>query len=226
MVFLLLSGNQDVKKLGALLTEAGMEQCEIYLGYRLSYPEQRIQKLTPEECMNLEEAGLYTCMIKNPYPVEKALSYGKGDSEFLRDAVPMTKEEVREVSLCKLKLHEHAVVYDVGSGSGSVAVEIAGVSDTIQVYAIERKPEAVSLIRKNQEKFHAYNMDIVEAYAPEGLEMLPTPTHAFLGGTGGKLQEILECLYAKNEYMRIVINAVTLETISEIREVLDKFPIC
>lgn len=224
-VFLLLSGNQDVQKLGALLTESGLEQCEIYLGYRLSYPEQSIRKLTSKECMELEEEGLYTCMIKNPYPVKKTLSYGKADSEFIRDAVPMTKEEVREVSICKLKLHEDAVVYDVGSGSGSVAVEIAGVSDTIQVYAIERKPEAVLLIRKNQEKFHAYNMDIVEAYAPDGMEILPTPTHAFLGGTGGKLQDILECLYEKNPHMRIVINAVTLETISEIKEALGNFSI-
>lgn len=224
-VFLLLSGNQDVKKLGALLTEANMEHCTIYLGYRLSYPDQCIQKYTPEECMKLEDAGLYTCMIKNPYPVRKRLSYGTADSEFLRDAVPMTKEEVREVSISKLKLHEQAVVYDVGSGSGSVAVEIAGISHSTQVYAIERKPEAVSLIRKNQEKFHAYNMDIIEAYAPDGLESLPVPTHAFLGGTGGKLKEILDCLYRKNSHMRIVINAVTLETISEIREVLAHFPV-
>ena len=224
-VFLLLSGNQDVKKLGALLTEANLEQCEIHLGYRLSYPDQRIQKFTPQECMDLEEAGLYTCMIKNPYPVRKKLSYGTADSEFLRDAVPMTKEEVREVSICKLKLHEQAVVYDVGSGSGSVAVEIAGISHSIQVYAIERKPEAVALMCKNREKFHAYNMDIIEAFAPEGLEELPVPTHAFLGGTGGKLQEILKCLYQKNPQMRIVINAVTLETVGEIREALAHFPV-
>lgn len=224
-VFLLLSGNQDVKKLGALLTEANMEHCEIYLGYRLSYPDQWIQKRTPEECMKLEDAGLYTCMVKNPHPVKRLLSYGTADSDFLRDAVPMTKEEVREVSICKLRLHEKSVVYDVGSGSGSVAVEIAGISHNIQVYAIERKPEAVSLIRKNQEKFHAYNMDIIEAYAPDGLESLPVPTHAFLGGTGGKLKEILDCLYRKNPHMRIVINAVTLETISEIREVLAHFPV-
>lgn len=224
-VFLLLSGNQDVKKLGALLTEVNMEHCEIYLGYRLSYPDQCIQKYTPEECMKLEDAGLYTCMIKNPHPVKRLLSYGTADSDFLRDAVPMTKEEVREVSICKLRLHEKSVVYDVGSGSGSVAVEIARISHNIQVYAIERKPEAVSLIRKNQEKFHAYNMDIIEAYAPDGLESLPVPTHAFLGGTGGKLKEILDCLYRKNSHMRIVINAVTLETISEIREVLAHFPV-
>ncbi len=56
----------------------------------------------------------------------------------------MTKEEIREVSICKLRLKEKAVVYDIGSGTGSIAIEIAGISDDIQVYAVEQKHEAVS----------------------------------------------------------------------------------
>ena len=223
--FLLLSGVQDVKALGELLSQSGTKGCTIYLGYRLSYPEQRIERLTPEACQRVTEEGLYTCLIKNPYPQKAKLTHGTADSEFLRDAVPMTKEEVREVSICKLHLTEDAVVYDVGSGSGSVAVEIAGISDSIQVYASERKPEAVALMQKNKEKFQAHNMRIIEAYAPEGLAELPTATHAFLGGSGGKMQEILEALYQKNPQMRVVINAVTLETICEVKEVLSHFEV-
>lgn len=223
--FLLLSGVQDVKALGELLSQSGLKDCVIYLGYRLSYPEQRIERLTPEACQSVTEEGLYTCLIKNPHPQKAKLTHGTSDSEFLRDAVPMTKEEVREVSICKLHLTEDAVVYDVGSGSGSVAVEIAGISDSIQVYAIERKPEAVALMQKNKEKFQAHNMRIIEAYAPEGLAELPPATHAFLGGSGGKLQEILEALYQKNPQMRVVMNAVTLETICEIKEVLSHFEV-
>ena len=223
--FLLLSGVKDVKALGELLSQSGPKGCAIYLGYRLSYPEQRIERLTPEACQRVTEEGLYTCLIKNPYPEKGRLTHGTADSEFLRDAVPMTKEEVREVSICKLHLTEDAVVYDVGSGSGSVAVEMAGISDSIQVYAIERKPEAVALMQKNKEKFQAHNMRIIEAYAPEGLAELPPATHAFLGGSGGKMQEILEALYQKNPQMRVVINAVTLETICEIKEVLSHFEV-
>lgn len=85
----------------------------------------------------------------------------------------MTKEEVREVSICKLNLTQNAVVYDIGSGTGSVAIEIAGVPGGVQVYAIERKPEAVELLRKNREHFHMDNIQIIEATAPEGLEELP-----------------------------------------------------
>ena len=223
--FLLLSGVKDVKALGELLSQSGLEECDIYLGYRLSYPEQKIEKLTPETCQMVEEEGLYTCMIKNPHPEKARLTHGISDAAFLRDAVPMTKEEVREVSICKLHLTEDAIVYDVGSGSGSVAVEIAGISESIQVYAIERKPEAVALMQKNKDKFKVHNMHLIQAYAPEGLAEIPPATHAFLGGSGGKMQEILEALYQKNPEMRVVINAVTLETICEIKEVLSRFEI-
>lgn len=223
--FLLLSGMQDVSLVGEMLSHAGLNDCVVYLGYRLSYSDQRIEKLTPAGCQNVTEEGLYTCLIKNPYPEKARLTHGIADSEFLRDTVPMTKEEVREVSICKLHLTEDAVVYDVGSGSGSVAVEMAGISNRIQVYAMERKPEAAALMQKNKEKFQAHNMHIIQAYAPEGLEALPMATHAFLGGSGGKMQEILEALYRKNPQMRIVINAVTLETLCEIKEVLSRFKI-
>jgi len=82
----------------------------------------------------------------------------------------------------------------------SAAVEIAGLSETVHVYAIERKPEAVELLRKNREHFHMDNMEIIEALAPEGLEELPVPTHAFIGGSGGRLMDILQTLYRKNPH--------------------------
>ena len=136
----------------------------------------------------------------------------------------MTKEEVRQVSICKLRLEEDSVVYDVGSGTGSIAMEIAGLGEGLRVFAIEKKEEALSLIRQNQEKCGLQNIQVVEADAPEGLQKLPVPTHAFIGGSGGRMKEILDFLYQKNPRMRVVINAISLETICEIREVLSIYP--
>ena len=232
--FLLTSGSEDIRKIGRMLTEAGLTECEVTAGYQMSYPEEKIRILTPEQCMELTEEGLYTCLIRNPHPQPERLTHGRADTCFLRDAsgtegklrrTPMTKEEVREVSICKLHLTERSVVYDIGSGTGSVAVEIAGLPGQVQVYAIERKPEAVELLRKNRAHFHRDNMEIIEASAPEGLEELPAPTHAFIGGSGGRLLEILQVLYRKNPHMRIVINAISMETIAELREVLEAFPV-
>lgn len=225
-VFLLTSGSEDIRKIGRLLAEAGLTDCEVTVGYQLSYPEESIRTLTPEQCEEITGEGLYTCLIRNPHWQPERLTHGRADICFLRDAkTPMTKEEVREVSICKLHLTQNAVVYDIGSGTGSVAIEIAEVPGGMQVYAIERKPEAVELLRKNREQFHMDNIQIIEAPAPEGLEELPVPTHAFIGGSGGRLLDILRVLYRKNPHMRIVINAISMETIAELKEVLDTFPV-
>lgn len=225
-VFLLTSGSEDIRKIGRSLAEAGLTDCEVTVGYQLSYPEESIRILTPGQCEEIAGEGLYTCLIRNPHWQPERLTHGRADICFLRDAkTPMTKEEVREVSICKLHLTENAVVYDIGSGTGSVAIEIAGVPGRVQVYAIERKPEAVELLRKNREHFHMDNIQIIEAPAPEGLEELPVPTHAFIGGSGGRLLDILQVLYRKNPHMRIVINAISMETIAELKEVLDTFPV-
>lgn len=223
--FLLMSGVSDVRRLGEILDRAGLRACRIFAGYQLSYPEQEILELTPKECLALQKEGLYTCFIKNPCAVEKKLTHGRADAEFLRDRVPMTKEEVRDVCICKLKLQEGAVFYDIGSGTGSIAVEAAGISDDIRVFAIEKKDEAVALIRKNKEHFGLENIEIIKADAPDGLEILLKPTHAFIGGSSGRMNEILSVLYKKNPKMRIVINAISLETICEIKEVLADYPI-
>ncbi len=218
--FLLTSGVADVNRLGALLEQADMEACRITVGYQLSQEGEQVLVLSPGECRRRQEEGLYVCMVENPGAKAERLTHGLAGSAFLRDRVPMTKEEVREICICKLHLHGHALVYDVGSGTGSVALEIAGLSDDIQVYAWERKREAASLIRRNREAFGLENIEVVEAEAPEGMEGLPVATHAFIGGSGGRLREILEKLYQSNPRMRVVLNAVSLETLSRIRQLL------
>ena len=223
--FMLMSGVNDVNSLGQLLLDAGLNQCIVIAGYELSYETQEIMALTPIECVKLKKEGLYTCLIKNPNAGDRRLTHGKADSEFIRDKVPMTKEEVREVSICKLRLTDKALVYDIGSGTGSIAMEMAGLSPDLKVYAIERKPEAVALIKKNKEKFKLDNIEVIEAEAPEGLDELPKPTHVFIGGSGGNLNEILNTLYSMNDSMRIVITAVSLETIAQIKEILSAYPI-
>ena len=223
--FMLMSGVNDVNSLGQLLLDAGLNQCIVIAGYELSYETQEIMALTPIECVKLKKEGLYTCLIKNPNAGDRRLTHGKADSEFIRDKVPMTKEEVREVSICKLRLTDKAIVYDIGSGTGSIAMEMAGLSPDLKVYAIERKPEAVALIKKNKERFKLDNIEVIEAEAPEGLDELPKPTHVFIGGSGGNLNEILNTLYSMNDSMRIVITAVSLETIARIKEILSAYPI-
>ena len=131
----------------------------------------------------------------------------------------MTKEEIRVISLSKLKLRGGFVLYDIGAGTGSVSVEAALSSDSGTVYAIEKNPQAVSLIVRNKCKFRAENLEVIEGEAPEAFRALPAPTHVFIGGSGKKLIEIIRSVREKNRHARFVLNAVTLETIAQIEEI-------
>ena len=224
--YLLVSGAEDVRMLGMLLVKAGLEGCIVTAGYQLSGPDQELRVLSPSECSETDREGLYTCLIENPDAECRRLSPCIRDESLLRDRVPMTKAEIREICIYRLMLRENSVVYDIGSGTGSVALEIAKSGPDIRVYAIERNATAVQLIYDNKDCFMAYNIKVVEGRAPEALEGLEVPTHAFIGGSGGKLSEILDALYLKNPVMRIVITAVSLETVARLALLKDDGRIC
>ncbi len=140
------------------------------------------------------------------------------DEWFIRGKVPMTKSEVRAVSVSKLELTQDSVLYDIGAGTGSVSIEAALQIPRGQIFAVEQNREAVDLIRQNKEKFHADNVRILWGKAPEILEGLPVPSHVFLGGTGGKPEEIIAELLRRNPGVRIVANVIALESLARFLE--------
>ena len=225
--FLLVSGVSDVRIVGAWLREVKLTGIRIISGFQLSYSDEEIREISNKEAENATREGLYTLLLLNENPLPRQMVPGLADENFLRaeegPKVPMTKEEVRALSLCKLALTENAVVYDVGSGTGSIAIECALRSPNIRVYAVEQKNHAGQLLRKNMEKFHLANIIPVDGTAPEVLRELEPPTHVFIGGSGGRLQEILACVWEKNPDARVVVNAVSLETIAELSRLEKEF---
>lgn len=218
--FLLLGGGQTEEKVLERLKEYGMDHVMVHAGSRLSYEDERIVSGKPSELSEKDLEGLCTVLIENPFPERGACPHVR-DEEFIRGRVPMTKEEVRAVSIARLQLTEDAVVWDVGAGTGSVSVEAARSGDRIRVYAVEKNPEALDLIRENRKKFRADGIRIVSGEAPGVLAELEAPTHVFIGGSSGNLQEILSCVLEKNESVRIVINAISLETVKEVMEAVE-----
>ena len=80
----------------------------------------------------------------------------------------------------------------------------------------------MKLIDQNRKKFRTDGVRIIEGFAPQALEELETPTHAFVGGSSGNLREIVQLLQRKNSDVRIVINAISLETVSEVMGLVDE----
>lgn len=147
------------------------------------------------------------------------------DELFIRGDVPMTKSEVRAVSLSKLELKPDSILYDVGAGTGSVSVESSRILTEGRVYAIEKKAEAVSILRANKEKFCARCMEITEGTAPEAITALEPPTHVFIGGTSGSMERVLDAVLMKNPGVRIVINVIALESLADVLAWLKKHSI-
>ncbi len=154
----------------------------------------------------------------------RIVTHGLPDEFFKRlEGVPMTKSEVRSVILSKLMLTRDAVCWDIGAGTGSVAVEMGLQADRGQVFAVERREEAVPLIEENAKRLGAANVTVVAGSAPAACGGLPAPTHAFIGGSSGNMAEIIECLLKKNPAVRIAAAAVTLETVSALTECAERF---
>ncbi len=133
------------------------------------------------------------------------------DEEFIRGKVPMTKREIRILTLAAAKLENNSVVVDIGAGTGSISIEAARIANNGKIFAVERNPNAVELIKRNVEKFSVNNVEIICAAAPDGLEDLPELDAAIIGGSGGRLEKILDALKLKIGG-RIVVNAITLQT--------------
>ena len=242
-VFLLLSGKNDFEMLVNKFREAGINHVKISAGYRLSYPDEKLFTFYLDEfetkLFDLPE-GVYTCLIENEDCEEQILTPGIDDEIFSRTKVPMTKNEVRVLSISRLELTKNAVVYDVGSGTGSVSIECARLSPDIFVFAIEQKEEAANLTKENAVRLGLSDQIVViNKKAPEGFEELPTPTHVFIGGSSGALSDILSAIQKKlivkentkgktdkaSKGVRVVINAVSLETIAQITKLIQTYPV-
>ena len=139
---------------------------------------------------------------------------GINDEEFIRGNVPMTKQEVRILTIVKANIKPSDVVIDIGAGTGSLSIEAAQLAR--QVYAIERNPEAIELIEQNVEKFGINNIIIINAEAPNGIEAIKKVDVVLIGGSGGNLTNILDTIDKRlKPDGKIVLNCITVQTLAE-----------
>ena len=188
----------------------------------MSYDSEALIMLDLKEAEVFEREGILTALIINDGFKRRPLTAALKDEDFIRDKVPMTKECIRHESLIHMQLKEGDVVYDIGGGTGSVAIEAALLDPTLKVYTVEKKEEAQALIEQNIIKHHAVNVQLIKGEAPQALNDLEKPDSVFIGGSSGALKDIIDTVHAKGSGIRYVITAVSLETIEEIRSLLDK----
>lgn len=211
----LLSSSQQLEDLLQQMNQLNLGHIKVKIGSHLSYKEEKIVEGSVSQLVGKTYGDLLVVAFLTE-KVDKLVPVGLADESFVRGKIPMTKSAIRAVTLSKLALRRDAICYDIGAGTGSVSVEMALNVPEGQVYAIERKDDGVALICENRKKFQIGNLHIIQGNAPEELLQLPLPTHAFIGGSGGKLEDILDMLYLKNRDVRVVVNAITLDTMAEV----------
>lgn len=199
------------------------DEIRLIVGCDLGTDGEKILDITSNPELEEEICGKCLIYVSNPAAAVRPVVRGLTDDEIIRGKTPMTKEEVRALSMRKLSLPKNAVFWDIGAGTGSISLEAALLSPEIRVFAVEKDDEAIALLQENKEKFGADNMEIIQGMAPEALD-LPAPSHVFIGGSGGNMRQILDAVFAKNERAVVVINTVTAETFAEVMQCLPAFP--
>lgn len=222
-VFFLCSKEQGPAWLSQIMLDYHLDDVEVFAGANLSYEDQILESGSPAEMAKKEFPSLCVAMIKNPHPRPVTRPCFLSDEDFERGRTPMTKEEIRVLILHKMKIHPDDVIWDIGAGTGSVSVECARQAPFGQVHSVERDETAVHLIEKNRDKFELDNLFIYQGDAAERTADLPVPDKVFIGGSGGKLGEIMKNIAAFDREIRVTVSAVTLETIAEAGEILGNY---
>lgn len=162
-------------------------------------------------------------MVRADLPVETAQTAGRAlglsdDAFEQRRPVrgQITKSEVRAVSLYALQLRPDSLVWDIGAGTGSVAVEAARIAHAGCVYAVDKDADSADLLRNNVAHYGDGRVSVVIGTAPDVLGDLPDPDAVFIGGGGAAMPEILDTVISRLQPAgRVVANFAVMERAGE-----------
>ncbi|MBQ8687657.1 MAG: precorrin-6y C5,15-methyltransferase (decarboxylating) subunit CbiE [Ruminococcus sp.] len=220
--FFLLGGSITPAAVCRRLCRYGMGSIRVYIGERLAYEDEQIYSGRAEDFTELQCGGLSVMVTENPDP-EPGTAFGISDARFIRGKVPMTKSEVRSTVISKLNIGRKDICWDIGCGTGSVSVEMALQCYDGHVFALDQNEEAVQLTKENSIRFGCDNIETISGTAPECLNELPAPDRIFIGGSSGRLPEILTVVFEKNPAACVVITAVSLETLGDAVSALEQY---
>lgn len=198
-----------------------------YVCENLGSPDERVTQGELDEIAEMAFAPLNVMILtRKPgradraRPAERLRLFGNADEVFLQSRPRcglITQAEVRAIALAQMDIRPTSIVWDVGAGSGSVAIEAAQLASQGAVYAIEKNTEDYQLILLNAERFGVKNLHAVHGRAPESLQDLPTPDSIFVGATGRELGPLLHVAHRQlRPGGRLVVNAATLETLEQV----------
>lgn len=219
----------DGKKKVALLTDAdncpnalarylkhfGMTEYRAFVAENLQGTNEKCGWYSLDE-LEVGEFSTLNVVILKQMQEPKRYALGIDDEEFSQrkpDKGLITKKEIRILSLQAMQLQKDSIIWDVGTCTGSMAIEAGKLAPEGQVFAVEKNAPDLENCLQNQQKFRV-DLTAIHSKAPEGLENFPDPDAIFIGGTGGEMVELLKlCCQRLKPNGRIVLNAATIENL-------------
>ena len=202
-----------------------LSSLKVYVCAKIGYPDEQVTEGSAYEIAALSFSDPNVVIITNekavrgeathhPSHTAHDIRFGLTEGEIDHSRGLITKNEVRAAAIHRLRLPVTGVLWDIGAGSGSVSMEIARLCPDLRIYAVEKDEEQIANIIKNRNRFMLSNIDIVRGSAPEILTSLPAPDRVFIGGSSGRIDDIISHAAGRMISGVIVVNATTLETFS------------
>lgn len=189
-----------------------IQAIRIRVAENLGLADERLLAGTLAETAGRNFAPLNLMLVEQPAAL-RPFRFGLIEDEIVHSRGLITKDEVRAATLHRLRLPLSGVFWDIGGGSGSVSLEAARLCPDLRIQTVEKHPEGQANIRANVRRFGAYSIRLIAGEAPEALAGLPDPDRVFIGGSGRRLEAILNAVAARlAPGGRIVVNAVLPET--------------
>jgi precorrin-6Y C5,15-methyltransferase (decarboxylating) len=214
----------------ASLLEQGLQGYQAYVCENLGSPDERVTQGSLKEIASDSFGPLNVMILVRPSGPSEASDeagrrlFGNRDELFLQSRPKrglLTPAEVRSLALAELSLTSRSVVWDVGAGSGSVAIEAARLAPEGQVFAIEMDPDDHRLIEENAERFGVRNLRAVLGRAPEAWADLPAPDSIYVGGSGRSVASLVEQAWEQlKPGGRLVTNCNSIENLAAVHALL------
>lgn len=219
------SESEPPPKIARDLLARGIDYFRIYVCENLGAPDERVTQGELGDIAEMEFSPLSVVILRRKpgspdqqRPAGRFRTFGNPDDLFAQSRPKsglITQAEVRAVALSQLDLRPGSIVWDVGAGSGSVAIEAAQLSHPGQVFAIEQDAADYHLVLANAQSFGVQNLKAVHGVAPAVFSGLPAPDAIFVGGTGHEVSRLLGTSFqALRPGGRLVANVATLESLN------------
>jgi precorrin-6Y C5,15-methyltransferase (decarboxylating) len=233
IVGLFTTEHEDPPRIARELLARGLDYFRAYVCENLGAPDERVTQGELVEIKEMEFAPLNVLILKRkpgrpdlPAATSRFRRFGNPDDVFAQSRPKsglITQAEVRALALAQMDVQPGSVVWDIGAGSGAVAIEAAQLAQPGMVYAVEQDAADYHLISANAETFGVHNLKPIHGTAPAVFAGLPAPDAIFVGGTGHEVSRLLEAAFgALRPGGRLVVNVATLEALSAIYATLKK----